>query len=121
MGQGNERGALEVYAGVAQTAPERIEPWVKMASVHASAKRYEEALPFYEKALLVDKNNFETRVGLAICKEGVGDFLAAEGHYKKAIELGATCAGEPGQRFDFFYGGYVYDLDGNKLCFFHMS
>ena len=87
MGQGNERGALEVYAGVANTAPERIEPWVKMASVHAAAKRYEEALPFYEEALLVDKNHFETRVGLAICKEGLGDFLAAEVHYKKAILL----------------------------------
>lgn len=41
--------------------------------------------------------------------------------YKKAIELGATDAGEPGQRLDFFYGSYVYDLDGNKLCFFHMT
>lgn len=45
----------------------------------------------------------------------------AEALYNKAIELGATSAGEPGQRFDFFYGAYVYDLDGNKLCFFHMT
>ena len=48
-------------------------------------------------------------------KEGAAEL------YKKAIALGATDAGEPGQRFDFFYGGYVYDLDGNKLCFFHMT
>ncbi len=41
--------------------------------------------------------------------------------YNKAIELGATDAGEPGQRLDFFYGSYVYDPDGNKLCFFHMT
>ncbi len=41
--------------------------------------------------------------------------------YAKAIELGATDEGEPGQRFPFFYGGYVRDLDGNKLCFFHMT
>lgn len=45
----------------------------------------------------------------------------AEALYNKAIELGATDAGEPGQRFDFFYGAYVHDLDGNKLCFFHMT
>ena len=45
----------------------------------------------------------------------------AEALYNKAIELGATCAGAPGQRMDIFYGAYVYDLDGNKLCFFHMS
>ncbi|MEM6987628.1 MAG: VOC family protein [Pseudomonadota bacterium] len=41
--------------------------------------------------------------------------------YNKAIELGATDAGAPGQRMDFFYGAYVHDPDGNKLCFFHMS
>lgn len=45
----------------------------------------------------------------------------ADALYKKAIELGATDAGEPGQRFPFFYGAYVRDPDGNKLCFFHMT
>ena len=45
----------------------------------------------------------------------------AQALYNKAIELGATDAGEPGQRLDFFYGSYVYDPDGNKLCFFHMT
>jgi len=39
--------------------------------------------------------------------------------YKKAIELGASCDGEPGQRTpDMFYGAYVRDKDGNKLAFF---
>ncbi len=37
--------------------------------------------------------------------------------YAKAIELGATCEGEPGQRMPIFYGAYVRDPDGNKLCF----
>jgi len=42
--------------------------------------------------------------------------------YNKAIELGATCDGEPGQRIENqFYGGYVKDPDGNKLCFFDFS
>jgi predicted lactoylglutathione lyase len=50
-----------------------------------------------------------------------GSAEGAKALYEKAISLGATDAGEPGQRFDFFYGGYVYDLDGNKLCFFHMT
>ena len=45
----------------------------------------------------------------------------AKALYDKAIELGATDAGEPGQRAPFFYGSYVRDLDGNKLCFFHMT
>jgi catechol 2,3-dioxygenase-like lactoylglutathione lyase family enzyme len=42
--------------------------------------------------------------------------------YRKAIELGATDEGEPGERIPgMFYGAYVRDLDGNKLCFFKMT
>ena len=41
--------------------------------------------------------------------------------YAKAIELGATDEGEPGERLPIFYGAYVRDLDGNKLCFFEMK
>jgi catechol 2,3-dioxygenase-like lactoylglutathione lyase family enzyme len=35
--------------------------------------------------------------------------------YAKALELGGSDAGEPGQRGDTFYAGYFRDLDGNKL------
>ncbi|GAB3684904.1 VOC family protein [Salinisphaera aquimarina] len=49
-------------------------------------------------------------------KEGV-DTL-----YHKAIELGATDDGEPGQRIpDQFYGAYIRDPDGNKVAFFHFG
>lgn len=42
--------------------------------------------------------------------------------YEKALSLGATCDGEPGSRIPGqFYGGYVKDPDGNKLCFFDFS
>jgi predicted lactoylglutathione lyase len=43
----------------------------------------------------------------------------AEELYHKAISLGASCDGEPGQRIpDMFYGAYVRDPDGNKLAFY---
>lgn len=46
----------------------------------------------------------------------------AEALYHRAISLGATCEGAPGQRMpDLFYGGYVRDPDGNKLCFYIFS
>ena len=46
-------------------------------------------------------------------KEGV------EVLYKRALKLGATDDGEPGQRIpNQFYGSYVRDPDGNKLAFF---
>jgi len=41
--------------------------------------------------------------------------------HAKALELGATCDGPPGERMPTFYGAYVRDLDGNKLCFFQMG
>lgn len=41
--------------------------------------------------------------------------------YAKAIELGATDEGPPGERGPGFYGAYFRDLDGNKFCGFSMG
>ena len=38
--------------------------------------------------------------------------------HAKAIELGGTDEGAPGQRMGQFYGAYFRDLDGNKLAAF---
>ncbi|MDN6319492.1 MAG: VOC family protein [Marinobacter sp.] len=51
-----------------------------------------------------------------------GSKEAVDAFYHKAIELGATCDGEPGQRIpDMFYGAYVRDPDGNKVAFFEFG
>lgn len=42
--------------------------------------------------------------------------------HAKALELGATDEGAPGERIpNVFYGAYVRDLDGNKICFMEMG
>ncbi|MEP2532665.1 VOC family protein [Shimia sp.] len=42
-----------------------------------------------------------------------------DAYYHKAISLGATSEGEPGQRIeDVFYGAYARDPDGNKMAFY---
>jgi catechol 2,3-dioxygenase-like lactoylglutathione lyase family enzyme len=48
-------------------------------------------------------------------KEGVDQL------YAKAIKLGATDEGKPGERqhHSRYYAAYIRDLDGNKLCFIH--
>lgn len=47
-----------------------------------------------------------------------GSKEAVDKLYQKARELGASCDGAPGQRIpNQFYGAYVRDTDGNKLCF----
>ncbi len=50
-----------------------------------------------------------------------GDRSAVDKLYAKARELGASDEGEPGERMPTFYGAYVRDLDGNKLCFYEMK
>ncbi|MEM9168973.1 MAG: VOC family protein [Pseudomonadota bacterium] len=56
---------------------------------------------------------------VAIAASGPDDVKAL---YDKAIALGATCAGEAGPRLGgMAHCGYVRDLDGNKLNFFHMG
>ncbi|MFP6563744.1 MAG: VOC family protein [Myxococcota bacterium] len=41
--------------------------------------------------------------------------------YAKALELGATDEGAPGERGPGFYFGYFRDLDGNKFCGFSIG
>ena len=50
-----------------------------------------------------------------------GSKEAVDRIYQKALELGGTDEGPPGQRNPRFYGGYFRDLDGNKLVAFVMG
>ena len=46
---------------------------------------------------------------------------AVDAMHAKALELGGSDEGAPGDRGQGFYGAYFRDLDGNKLCAFHMG
>ena len=58
----------------------------------------------------------------ATCGNGVMPAIAAPDNetvdrvYKKALEMGATDDGAPGNRLSTFYGAYFRDLDGHKIC-----
>ena len=41
--------------------------------------------------------------------------------HAKALELGGKDEGAVGARGDKFYAGYFRDLEGNKLCAYHMG
>ena len=41
--------------------------------------------------------------------------------HAKALELGGTDEGAPGERMPGFYAAYFRDPDGNKLAFFKMG
>ena len=41
--------------------------------------------------------------------------------HARAMDMGASDEGAPGERMPGFYGGYFRDSDGNKAVFFHMG
>lgn len=51
----------------------------------------------------------------------VGSTAKVDEMYAKALELGGTDEGAPGERMPGFYAGYFRDVDGNKLNFFCMG
>ncbi len=57
-----------------------------------------------------------TMVALAASSREVVDKTHAA-----ALKSGASDEGAPGLRGGTFYGAYFRDLDGNKLCVYHMS
>ncbi len=71
------------------------------------------AIPFNKEPATVGNGNMIALV--AGSRENV-DTLHA-----KAISLGASDEGAPGERMPGFYAGYFRDLDGNKLALFHMG
>ncbi len=71
------------------------------------------ATPYNKEAAAAGNGNMVALI--AGSREGVDKL------YAKAISLGATDEGAPGERMPGFYAGYFRDLDGNKLAFFHMG
>ncbi|MDH3589551.1 MAG: VOC family protein [Gammaproteobacteria bacterium] len=57
-----------------------------------------------------------TMVALAVSSPDMVDAIHA-----RAMSLGATNEGDPGQRMEGFYAGYFRDLDGNKLNAFCLN
>ena len=50
-----------------------------------------------------------------------GNQEAVQKFHAKALALGGTDEGAPGERMPGFYAGYFRDLDGNKFCAFKMG
>ncbi|HWN07313.1 MAG TPA: VOC family protein [Steroidobacteraceae bacterium] len=63
-----------------------------------------------------DKKPATTGNGSMVAFE-VGSPAEVDALYRKALALGATDEGPPGDRGDNYYGAYFRDPDGNKLNF----
>ena len=90
-------------------ANERIVFW----TVKDGASSFAIAKPYDEKEASVGNGNM---VAIHVDSREQVDAI-----YAKAMELGATDEGPPGERIPTFYGAYIRDLDGNKLVFYKMT
>ncbi len=113
-----------------------------VSDLAAAKKFYSELLADQGAKILIDMDRISfigksmTAPMLAVCvpynqepaSTGNGSMVAfapgskegVDAMYNKAIALGARCEGAPGERIpNVFYGAYVKDVDGNKLCFNH--
>ncbi|MEM8983175.1 MAG: VOC family protein [Pseudomonadota bacterium] len=95
------------------------------------AKRFMESETFVGWSIAPDKpmigitvpyNGAEATIGngvmIALSAQSPAD---VDRLYAKAIELGGSDEGAPGDRGNGFYAAYFRDLDGNKLNFFAMA
>ena len=98
-----ELGARSFFAN------ERIVFW----TVKDGASSFAIAKPYDEKVASVGNGNM---VAIHVNSREQVDAI-----YAKAMELGATDEGPPGERIPTFYGAYIRDLDGNKLVFYKMT
>ena len=98
-----ELGARSFFAN------ERIVFW----TVKDGASSFAIAKPYDEKEASVGNGNM---VAIHVDSREQVDAIHA-----KAMELGATDEGPPGERLPTFYGAYIRDLDGNKLVFYKMT
>ena len=98
-----ELGARSFFAN------ERIVFW----TVKDGASSFAVAKPYDEKEASVGNGNM---VAINVDSREQVDAI-----YAKAMELGATDEGPPGERIPTFYGAYIRDLDGNKLVFYKMT
>lgn len=78
---------------------------------HPNTGLFAVVTPFDQKAATVGNG---TMAGLSLPSTE-----AVDAFHQKALALGATDEGAPGDRGGGAYFAYFRDLDGNKLCAFH--
>lgn len=109
VGTNDMEAATQFYDALfEESGLEKIVPADRMTYWVGGDFAFAVAIPFDEQPAT---NGNGTMVGF-----GVGSAGEVARLHAKALELGGTCAGAPGQRGPRF-SAYVRDLDNNKLCF----
>ena len=110
LGTNNMESAVKFYDSLfEQTDLKQIFANERMTYWQCDDLTFAIAEPFNQEPAT---NGNGTMIGL-----NVGSIDEVKRLYKKAIDLGGTCEGEPSERGPYF-SAYVRDLDKNKFCLF---
>ncbi|AJQ97775.1 putative lactoylglutathione lyase [Gynuella sunshinyii YC6258] len=109
VGTNNMDAAIEFYDALFETSGlHKVVPTERMTYWLGEDFAFAVAIPFDENPATHGNG---TMIGFS-----VGSTEDVTRFYNKAIQLGGSCEGEPGQRGPRF-SAYVRDLDNNKICF----
>jgi tetratricopeptide (TPR) repeat protein len=79
--------AVESFRRVLQIDPNFVEANLALGHILYREQYLAEALPYFEKALQFDQNNFQALVAAAQCREGKNDFTKASEYWIRAQSL----------------------------------
>ena len=89
--------------------PTNVEKRVLLGNIYFDAKKFDEAIPWYEQAVKLDPKNTDVMTDLGVCYRNVGKPDEALAMFQKALSV------DPGKRQALFNEAVVYGFDkGDK-------
>lgn len=73
--------------------PESWEPHYGLGAVLQGQRRLDEAVDAFDGALLIDPNHIDALIASGVCQLDMGEFLAAEARFRRALALDGNDAG----------------------------
>lgn len=67
--------------------PGNQQAWIRLGNMSMDARRYQEAIPAYQKALEMDPDNVDVRVDMGTSYRNIGEPEKAVEAYRKAISI----------------------------------
>ena len=90
--KGDPRKGIELFTGLIENMPDRVELYVLRASCYQQVKEFDKALADYNKAIELDGKQPGFLVGRGTVYEEKGQLEQALADYSKALELNSEWA-----------------------------
>ncbi len=93
--RGEMEPLLQVYEAMAQAAPEDVQVLTDLAALYIQAERYEDAIPWLQKLMALDPDNYRYPLQMAQLYAQMGEYTAARSLAQQALEQAPPEEQEP--------------------------